>query len=253
MFTPRAKTQLTAHHLKRIAMSSMLIDHIGAIIIYKLMLTPNTPANHLQELYTITRTVGRLAFPLYCFLLVEGFRHTRSKPKYMMRLLLFAVISEIPYDLAFSEVLINPTRNNVFLTLLLGFLMMWTIDACEEKTSKQDQLIDIVTKGIVRTLTCCFYMLLASRFHTDYGHTGVLTIWILFTLRGRPTLATFLATLSMSMTTSSPIQLASLLCVIPIACYNGQKGTSGNRYLFYIFYPAHLLILIAVAQLIQVT
>ena len=109
------KKGLNSFQLKCIAIVTMLIDHIGAIIFPTQM---------------GFRIIGRFSFPIFCFLLVEGFHHTKDVKKYMIRLGIFALISEIPYDLAFRNVFLEFERQNVFFTLLLGasffsfFLMM---------------------------------------------------------------------------------------------------------------------------------
>lgn len=270
MSTPLFRPKLTTHHLKLIAMISMLIDHIGATIICKLALVAGAPAgtpflsgavvgvdmsheSSLWGLYTAVRALGRLALPLYCFLLVEGFHNTQSKPKYIQRLLIFALISEIPYDLAFHGEWFHPDHNNVFLTLSLGFLMMWAISIIREQTKNLESITKNSLKNTISIFMCCLTLAVSTSLHTDYECSGIVAIWILFTLRNDPVLAAFLATLALSLITSNPIQLISLLSIIPIALYNGQKGTTGNRYLFYAFYPAHLLVLATIAFLVQTT
>lgn len=254
MFIPKQKLEINARGLKLIAMITMLIDHIGAIILYNLMLEHQTNTT-LENLYIIARMIGRLSFPLYCFLLAEGFHHTRSKSKYIKRLLLFAFISEIPYDLAFSNRMFDLTKNNVIFTLSLGFILMWTIHMFIKKlpiSPINSPIIYIFAEQTVSILACCVYMLVASVINVDYGCAGILMIYILYKLPHIPILATLMSTFVLSVIIADPIQLASLLCIIPITFYNGQKGSTGNRYLFYIFYPAHLLTLTALAHLLGV-
>ena len=101
---------ISGYWLKLIAVISMLIDHTSAVILEQI------PG--LEAPAFFMRIIGRAAFPIYCFLLVEGFYHTRSRAKYAGRLFLFALISEVPFDLAFSRRMWDFSSNNVFFTLL---------------------------------------------------------------------------------------------------------------------------------------
>ena len=113
--------RLNSYQLKCIAIITMLIDHIGAVLF---------PEN------LVLRYIGRISFPIFCFLLAEGFYHTKNVKKYMMRLAVFAVLSEIPYDLAFRNTYIEFTRQNVFFTLLIGVVMMYAIVRTNNVTVK---------------------------------------------------------------------------------------------------------------------
>jgi TraX protein. len=114
--------------LKLVAIFTMLIDHIAASILENLLRCggPSSYANGglLYTVYSIMRSIGRLAFPIFCFLLVEGFLHTRNKSKYAIRLGIFALISEIPFDLAFEGKMFSWGHQNVFFTLLIGLIVM---------------------------------------------------------------------------------------------------------------------------------
>ena len=121
------KVGLTGNTLKLIAIFTMLIDHIGAAVIEAGILSSNDMAIletergmqwYLADI--VLRLIGRLAFPIFCFLLVEGFTHTGNEAKYARNLLLFALISEIPFDLAFFGRLFFPGAQNVYFTLFLG-------------------------------------------------------------------------------------------------------------------------------------
>lgn len=123
---------ITSAHLKNIAIITMLIDHIGAALLEPLYysLPPDSAmAVMVNNIDSALRSIGRLSFPLFIFLLVEGFFFTRSRRKYLIRLSLFALISEFPFDLAFHEGSIYLDRGqNVFFTLALGFAAMWTVE-----------------------------------------------------------------------------------------------------------------------------
>ncbi|MBQ1547390.1 MAG: hypothetical protein IIZ61_03265, partial [Lachnospiraceae bacterium] len=126
--TTEKLTGLTVFVLKMIAVCSMLIDHFGATVVERYI-----DANMLWDgnwyiIYRTLRCIGRLAFPIYCFFIVEGFKYTRSRPKYAIRLLAFAFISEVPFDMAFQKSFFDMSYNNVFFTLFLGLLTIWAID-----------------------------------------------------------------------------------------------------------------------------
>ena len=130
--SPRCSFSGTA--LKTIACITMLVDHIGASCIEAGILTPGLDSGTLSRdtlsayplyrLDMVLRFTGRLAFPIFCFLLVEGFVHTHDVKKYVRRLFLFALISEVPFDLAFFRTPFDPSAQNVYWTLALGVLAM---------------------------------------------------------------------------------------------------------------------------------
>ena len=132
--SPRRSFSFSGTALKTIACITMLVDHIGASCIEAGILTPGLDigtlsrdtlsAYPLYRLDMVLRFTGRLAFPLFCFLLVEGFVHTRDVKKYVRRLFLFALISEVPFDLAFFRTPFDPSAQNVYWTLALGVLAM---------------------------------------------------------------------------------------------------------------------------------
>ncbi|MBP3913178.1 MAG: hypothetical protein J6D14_02080, partial [Lachnospiraceae bacterium] len=120
--------------LKMIAVITMTIDHVGkGIVQQKILKNPEIVSgllsrDDLRRLYDLMRDIGRIAFPIYCFLLVEGFLHTRSRAKYCIRLFLFALISEIPFNLGLYGTLWYKAHNNVFFELGAGLLAVWIWD-----------------------------------------------------------------------------------------------------------------------------
>lgn len=212
--------------LKIIACLTMLLDHIGAVFV---------PGYYT---YYILRILGRVAFPIYCFLLAEGAHYTRNPGKYALRLCLGAVAAELPFDLAFYG---GPTleHQSVMLTLLLGYAALegwrrlpgWS---CVPVTA-------LLALG-------------AEWLNTDYGAWGVVLIAAFGLLRGRSRwqlvvmlLLIFLAMggIGVPFLGDVPIELFALLALIPIFLYSGKKGSwaRGIQFLFYCFYPVHLLLL----------
>ena len=113
--------------LKVLAMVTMIIDHIGSQLVDRSIVVFETETYTLT-LYRLMRDIGRLAFPLFCFLLIEGFLHTRSKVRYGVSMGVMALISEIPYDLEHHNRLFEIHGQNIFFTLLLGYLAICAVE-----------------------------------------------------------------------------------------------------------------------------
>lgn len=230
MFTISEKYKIfSGSALKRIAILSMFIDHAALVLLYWGILYPNLPIiegtsiDTVYKVYKLMRNIGRIAFPIFCFLLVEGFTHTSNRKKYALRLLLFACISEIPFDLAVSNTLFDPNTCNVFITLVLGLLTIWTMDHFREKVPMQ----------ILLALLGCY---LAYRINSDYDYRGIILIVLLYYFRYDRSLQSFAGAISLYW------EWPAMFAFIPISMYNGTRGIS-RKYFFYIFYPAHLLML----------
>ncbi len=216
--------------LKIIAIITMMIDHTAASVIRKMMgfSSPYIDPGFYRALvnsYSMMRQIGRIAFPLFCFFLVEGFLHTHSIKRYAKRLTLFALISEPCFDLALhperSDAL---THQNVYWTLLIGLLVMTGLKLLSGRPAQQ---LVVISAG----------MLLANAAHTDYSWRGVFLITLLYVLHSSRLL---------QILCSGAFMLYEgkfvLLGFLPLLLYNGKRGRQ-IRYFFYAFYPAHLLVL----------
>ena len=170
---------LSGSALKMIAIATMLIDHIAATVIIR-VLKFGGYNDSLYQLYRVMRNIGRIAFPIFCFLLVEGFMHTRDREKYALRLGCFAAISEIPFDLAFNGKILEVGYQNVFFTLLLGLLTMMAYDS----VMKQSRFSVWKRTGL-STLAILVGMFAAEFLSTDYGALGVLCIMVFYLFRLR--------------------------------------------------------------------
>lgn len=221
---------LSGSTLKLIAIITMLIDHIGAAVIARLLIA-GQGSEMLYKIYYAMRAVGRVAFPIFCFLLVEGFFYTGSRKKYALRLFGFALLSEIPFDLAFSGKILEFGYQNVFFTLLIGLLTIMLFDAVVKKQEwhpvLRSALLVIITFGGM----CAAYLL-----HTDYDAKGVLAILVFYMTRQMRGLQIVAGCLAFCW------ELPAIVAFIPIAFYNGKRGWN-IKYLFYAFYPVHLLVL----------
>ena len=205
---------LSGFDLKCIAVFSMLVDHIGAYL-------------YPSEIWM--RYVGRLAFPIFVFLIVEGFIFTRDVKKYMCRLFLFALISEVPFDLACHDTLIYMDGQNIFFTLLIALICIYVIDTCQDRFW--------LTGGVLVIVGLLTYYVIKP----NYGIGGVAMILCFYLFRMYQA-ERFLSVAAINIFYFGNIQRAGVLALIPISFYNGKRGPSA-KYFFYLFYPVHLLLL----------
>lgn len=226
--------------MKKIAVVTMLIDHIGAAFFYVLTSGYDGTAVFAGAdlIYDLLRIIGRTSFPIFCFLLVEGFLHTRSVRRYLLRLLLFALVSELPFDLAFYDCIWNIEMQNVFFTLLLGVLAMSVMRWTEERGEKKGRawMLRWVI-GLAGAFGC---VLAAHVLRTDYGAAGVLLILVLYEFRKVRMLSCLAGYITMCVVAMESWCFPAFLFFVP--AYNGEKGKS-SKYFFYVFYPVHLLVL----------
>ena len=205
-------TQLSGSWLKVIAILSMTIDHIAY---YYGVSNP--------YVYELMRTVGRIAFPTFAFLLAEGYVHTRIRQRYMLSLFTFAILSEIPWIL-----LNHDNSHNVLFTLLAGVIGMYIIDTSRNKW---------VTPTFLVLIGCT--TLIAE---TDYSLNGFVLTLLFYMFRGRPDLQILFGL---------PLMyeygfMGILMAFAVIFLYNGERGFihgKAAKYAFYAFYPAHLMLI----------
>lgn len=245
--------------LKLIAIFSMLIDHTGATVFRALLNHPAVTASPFwfscwKAVYSCSRNIGRIAFPIFCFLIVEGFTHTRNVRKYAFRMFLFALISEIPFDLALKGSWYNPGKQNVYFTLLIGLLVLIGLSMTEQLCQKiacrffnsRALFYCIFSVQIFISAFCIWCgMQLAAWIDTDYNFKGVFLIAILYLVQhysSDPKLA-----LCLSGAAAVSWELPAPLGFLPIYLYNGTRGLR-IKYFFYFFYPVHLLILHVIAE-----
>ena len=215
--------------LKLVAMWTMLVDHVAAVIIETTSLYQSTG---FQMLAVVCRLIGRLSFPIICFLLIEGFCHTTDLKKYIIRMGAFALLSELPFDLAFFG---KPDiqRQNVFFTLLTGLLLLSVLKKAE--TIEHSSVIRNFIM-IVAVLAACALTTL-GRF--DYSYMGILLIAALYYFRGDRRKQ------CMAGSILSLYELTAVLAFLFIGRYDGKKGELKiPKNIFYIFYPIHLLLLV---------
>lgn len=320
----QTKKGISGSTIKIIAVVTMLIDHVAAALLTRIVISRGffyamgneqrlidwMKVNGLLFIVTqLMRLIGRLGFPIFCFLLVEGFQKTGNVKKYAIRLGLFALISEIPFNLAFTGRVWAPGYQNVYFTLLIGLLALWAFDTIA-KLDPAKWLQVLLTIGGILLLPLCValrtysfvtsfvagffnmdervvygrnlpmlggtYLVLAgimlvvwgvyrhkkgsdktwrmcgdmavlavamvsaTLLQTDYAGMGVLTIAVMYALRKNKVLS--MTGGCVTLTVMSLSEITAFFTLLPIAFYNGERGLK-MKYFFYIFYPAHLLII----------
>lgn len=240
--SPSKRFDISAATLHILAMALMLMDHLWATLL---------PA---QDWLTCA---GRLAFPIFAFMAVEGYFHTHSFQKYALRMLLFAVLSEVPFDLMYGGTCFYPVHQNVIWTLLLGLLGIRLMEAVRQKGKRWLYLL-------VSILIVIAGAALGTLGMVDYYGAGVLTVLIFYFFRGRKwwcllgqALTLYWINVELLGGLMYPIRLfgmefelcqqgLALLALVPIWLYRGRQGCHSKpfQYACYAFYPVHMLLLV---------
>ena len=240
---------LSAAALHIIAMALMLMDHLWATLL---------PA---QDWLTCA---GRLAFPIFAFMTVEGYFHTRNLKRYVLRLLLFALLSEVPFDLMYGGTWFYPFHQNVIWTLLMGLLGIRLMETVRAKGRTWRYILAsaaVVLAGVVLGTLCM----------VDYYGAGVLTVFLFYFFRGKKwwcllgqLAALYWVNVELLGGLMYPIQLfgmdfelcqqgLALLALVPIWLYRGRQGYHSKpfQYACYAFYPVHMLLLVLVLNFVN--
>lgn len=241
------KKGLSQETLKLIACVTMLIDHIGAVLVIPSESALLSGDTALAWANVILRCIGRVSFPIFCFLLAEGAQHTRNPKKYAMRLFAGMVMSEIPFDLAFFGK-ITWAHQSVMVTLLLGFGM---IEAMKR------------AKGWWKLLCILPFYFAAEWLNTDYAGEGILLIAMFALVKGLAH-EKWVRLLGMALLLWDNMAMFNwglgvpiyynrirLLSALPIFCYDGRKLTRSKvvQWAFYLFYPVHITVLLLIRMI----
>lgn len=226
---------ITGSTLKMIAIVTMFIDHAAAIVLERMLWGQGYSSGTMLSVYFAMRCIGRLGFPIFCFLLIEGFCHTRDVKKYAGRLFLFALLSEIPFDLGFTGHTVYWQYQNVFFTLFIGLLVLIGFRFVEGKKEWNKFFF-----FFLELLILVAGMYIADLLMTDYGGMGVLAIAFMYLCRKNKVLEAGIG--CTILTLMSTMEAAAFLILLPVYKYNGQRGWN-LKWVFYIFYPAHIFLL----------
>ena len=227
--------------LKIIAIICMTIDHAGLCLglIYKNEVYYLSGFMSLDT-YNLLRTIGRLAFPIFCYLIVEGLFYTKDVFSYVLRLFIFAALSQIPFSLMTKREAFAFDKNlNVYFTLAFGLITIAAIDYFKKLNIKKSINLPIFFLLSAVAIICSTSF--ADTINTDYAGYGVLVIVIFYVFKDKPLLITAalgVATYLME----AGIEMYALCAMVPIVLHNHQKGPS-MKYVFYMYYPVHMLIL----------
>lgn len=210
---------LDGAEIKWIAMICMVCDHMAITL--------------FDSAFWL-RAAGRIAFPLYCLLLVEGFLYTKSRKCYFFTLLLFAFLSEVPFDLAVYGTFWYPYYQNVFFELAALLLMLCGLEWARRQ---KEGIAVLAFWGIIGAACACVWLIKA-----DYHIIGIMMVLSLYYAGGdRKLQAEYIGAIGLM--ESLTYFGAGALAAVPVFLYNGKPGKRGNKYFFYWFYPVHFLVL----------
>ncbi len=249
---------ISSDTLRLLATVFMLADHLWASVI---------PGNRWLT------DIGRLAFPIYAFMISEGYIHTSDSKKYLKRLLFFAFVSEIPFNLFYSGSVIDPFNQNVLFTFVWGLLAIMQIDKIKRNVFLKSEKPAIVLQPVIKALLMIALISFGAKFtFTDYKFSGYLTVVMFYIFRGFP-FAWLCQLVGMvylnwiwfkgeillieffGRVLEIPNQAYAVFALVFIWMYNGKKKKSAktgiSRYGFYLFYPAHMLVLYFIQQIIS--
>lgn len=221
--------------LKIIALITMTIDHIGIVLLN-------------NNIYC--RLIGRLSFPLYCLLIVNGFYHTSNCKKYLSRLFMFALISELPFDLAFNTNFLD--SQNIFFTLTFGLLLITLIDTIYKKN------INVLLKFLYISILVFIISFINEIMRNDYGWFGIILIFIFYICYGNKNINKIYLMLGLAVVNilyfiinKNVFELMSILDVIFIILFENKtiKKNKTIKTICYFYYPVHLLILFFIKYL----
>ncbi len=228
------KFGLTNNQLKIIAMLSMLSDHIGKEFFPK---------------YEILQIIGRLAFPIFAFMIAEGCFYTKNKLRYFLTVSLLGTGCQLVYFIAEKSL-----YQNILITFSLSIILIFSLENFRIKKEKSTAFISAFS--VVAVIIICFGLPLALKpqgFQIDYGFSGVLLPVVVFFAPDRKwkLISTSIILIFLAFELQEPLQLFALLAIPLLALYNQKRGKYNIKPLFYIFYPAHLVVIYLISVLLN--
>ena len=217
------KLRLTGNQLKLLALVTMTCDHIGVTLFPQVLWL---------------RIVGRLALPIFAYMIAEGCRHTHSRKRYLLSIVAVAALCQAVYLVAMGSLYMC-----IMVTFSLSVALIYLWDYAKTRPAPQGGFL-VLAALCVAWILCEVPLFPGTDFHIDYGIFGVLLPVLIY--MGRSGLQAFamaalgLVFLNLSM---GGIQWFSLLALIPLAFYDGTRGKAKLKHLFYIYYPAHLAVI----------
>lgn len=233
------KFGLTNNQLKIIAMVSMALDHVG------LLFFPTVD---------IFRALGRIAFPIFAYMIAEGCRYTKNRAKYLGMIAGMGILFQVVYFVAMQSL-----YQGILVTFSLAIITIYSIDGILKSKKLWGRLSSVAALAFVGMFIFVLPILLTGTdFDIDYGWWGILLPVIVYFMPSRPwkiggaSLFLLIRAVYYGIfaTPLVPVQWWSLLTIPLLALYNGERGKAKMKYVFYIFYPAHLVLLYGIAILI---
>lgn len=228
---------LSGNTLKIIAALSMLLDHMGVILFPDII---------------IFRIFGRLAFPIFAFLISEGCRYTKNKPRYFFVMALFAVVFQVFYTLVTADMYLN-----IFFTLSFAILIIYSLQFFSDAIKTKNVPKIIFSAALVVLIIACVYIT-GQYFLIDYGFWGCMLPAFSYVVPVSGSILMKLLRIALFAvgmfpligSVEIPVQVYEFFALIPLFFYNGKKGKYNMKYFFYVFYPVHIIILYAIDSII---
>lgn len=236
----KPKFGFTNNQLKIIAMVSMLCDHVG------LLFFPEAD---------IFRIIGRIAFPIFAYMIAEGCRYTKNRAKYLGMIAGMGIVFQLVYLVAMGSL-----YQGILVTFSLAIITIYALDGILKSKKFWTVLASVASLAFVVFFVFVLPILLkGTDFDLDYGLWGILLPVAVYFLPNRiaRTIGTAILLLVRAIhytivpVALGPLQWFALLSVLFLALYNGERGKAKMKYVFYIFYPAHLVILYGIAIVIE--
>lgn len=226
---------LSGNQLKILAIISMTCDHVGL---------------HLLPQFPILRIIGRLAFPIFAYMIAEGCRHTKNRTRYFLTVFLTAMVCQIVYLFVMQSL-----YQSILVTFSLSILLIYVGDYLQQHLKSPWAWLLFVVSMVSVALFCDYlpHRLSGTDFSVDYGFLGVLVpVWV-FMGKSKITSLLLLAVglVNLTVTYGGTLMWYSLLALIPLALYNGQRGKWKMKYFFYIYYPLHLAAIYGIGLLVR--
>lgn len=259
---------LTGNTVKLIAVSAMFIDHFCKIVLQWLlanywepmMFAGDITEEHFRKIDTFIRFdlqgVGTIAFPLFCFLLAEGFQHTKNRKRYIGMMLVFAIISEIPFGIGFfanysmeeGSFPFYWNYQNIYFTLFLSLISLAFVDHFSTNSELRNerikaivlQVISVAVIAAIAEVTCC-----------DYGLMGIVFVVAFYVCRKSRVYQVLMFLLAYMLSTGNQPTIFVLLACIIILLYNRERGRLKIKYFVYAFYPVHIIMLYFVMVILE--
>ncbi|MBO4844733.1 MAG: hypothetical protein J5525_00235 [Lachnospiraceae bacterium] len=208
--------------LKIVAMIAMIFDHVGD--------------NFFPEMVWM-RIIGRMAMPIFAFCIAEGFAHTHDKAKYLRRMLIFGVVSEVPFDLVTAGKVLEFSHQNIMFTFAWAIIGLLILDKVGGSALKR------WAKNLIRVIVFIVFLVGSIILGLDYNMVAIAIIFAFYILREKTDWIRDLVAAGVhAVLRNMGIYWFGLLGFIPILLYNHKRG-KGLKWLFYVFYPGHLLLI----------